>query len=173
MRWEPLLIILLTASLSGLVILTTIAKRQHRWFALIVLGYLTSLAAIVFTPLSFSGTAVYIMPPGIGRVNLTQLDVFNLGFAENILMTLPLGLLLKWIWPRLTFRGAAFCGLLVGGSIETLQYLLSQHWLINRSSDINDVLANLLGVFIGSLLVASYQSLISNRDRKLALARAH
>lgn len=173
MRWEPLLIILLTASLSGLVILTTMTKRRHRWLALITLGYLTSLAAIVFTPLSFSGTAVYIMPPGMGRVNLTQLDVLNLGFAENILMTLPFGLLLKWFWPRLTLRGAAFCGLWLGGSIETLQYLLSHHWLINRSSDINDVLANLLGVFIGSLLVTGYQYLVSHRHRKLAIARAH
>ena len=172
MRWEPLLIILLVASLSGLTILTTVVNRQHRWFALITLGYLTSLAAIVFTPLAFTGTAVYIMPPGTGRVNLTQLDLFNLGFAENILMTLPLGLLVKWLWPRLPLIGVTLFGFFVGGSIETMQYVLSHHWLINRSSDINDVLANMLGVLVGGTLVALYYHFRPVRQRKLAAAQA-
>lgn len=157
MRWEPLLIIFLMACLSGLLIVTTM--RKHRWFALIILAYLTGLAAILFTPISFSGTGVYVMPAGFGRVNLTQLDVFNLGFAENILLTLPLGLLLKWLAPKLPLVGVGLFGLFAGSSIETMQYILSQHWLINRSSDINDVLANALGILIGGATVAVYDRL--------------
>ncbi|MCT4489129.1 VanZ family protein, partial [Levilactobacillus parabrevis] len=114
MRWEPLLIILLMTCLSGLLIVTT--THKHRWFALLTLAYLTGLAAILFTPISFSGTGVYIMPVGFGRVNLTNLDAFNLGFAENILLTLPLGLLLKWLVPKLSIWGVGALGLFTGSS---------------------------------------------------------
>jgi len=59
MRWEPLLLIILMAGLSGLLIVATGGK--HRWFALLVLSYLTGLAAILFTPISFDGTGIYIL----------------------------------------------------------------------------------------------------------------
>ncbi|UIF29845.1 VanZ family protein [Levilactobacillus brevis] len=157
MRWEPLLIIFLMACLSGLLIVTTM--RKHRWFALLTLAYLTGLGAILFTPISISGISIYVMPAGFGRVNLTQLDLFNLGFAENILLTLPLGLLLKWLAPKLPLLGVGLFGLFAGSSIETMQYILSQHWLINRSSDINDVLANALGILIGGAAVAVFYRL--------------
>lgn len=157
MRWEPLLIIFLMACLSGLLIVTTM--RKHRWFALLTLAYLTGLGAILFTPISISGISIYVMPAGFGRVNLTQLDLFNLGFAENILLTLPLGLLLKWLAPKLPLLGVGLFGLFAGSSIETMQYILSQHWLINRSSDINDVLANALGILIGGTTVAVFYRL--------------
>ncbi|QMU07665.1 VanZ family protein [Levilactobacillus suantsaii] len=172
MRWEPLLIILLIAGLSGLFVLTTTVNRSHRWLALVSLSYLTGLAAIVFTPLSFTGTAVYIMPPGLGRVNLTALDIMNLGFAENILLTLPLGVLVKRLWAQLPLLGVALFGFVASGSIEVGQYLLSHHWLINRSSDINDVVANTLGVILGGLIGASYLAIKRHTRRKLRLAQA-
>ena len=172
MRWEPLLLILLVASLSGLMIGMTMTNRRHRWLALVTLAYLTGLSAIVFTPLSFDGTSLYIMPVGVGRVNLTQLDVFNLGFMENIVLTLPLGLLIKWLLPRLSLLDVGLFGLCVGGTIETAQYVLSHHWLINRSSDINDVLANAAGILVGGLIVAIYQHVHATHQRKLAPSQA-
>ncbi|MFC6274968.1 VanZ family protein [Levilactobacillus tangyuanensis] len=169
MRWEPLIIITLMASVAGLFILAT--GRRHRWAGIIVLTYLTGLAVILFTPLSFSGTAVYIMPPGMGRVNLTHLDLFNLGFAENIALTLPIGLALKWLAPKLSLLSVGVFGLFVGSGIETFQYILSNHWLINRSSDINDVLANALGILIGGTMVAIYLRLSNKQHtRQRALA---
>lgn len=164
MRWEPLLLIVLAAMLSGLFILLTITNRRHRWLALLTLAYLTGLSAIVFTPISFDGTALYIMPVGTGRVNLTQLSIFNLGFVENIVLTLPLGLLVKWLWPRLSLMDAGLFGLFVGGGIETTQFVLSHHWLINRSSDINDVLANATGILVGAILVGSYNRFLRRRS---------
>lgn len=169
MRWEPLLLIILLAGLSGLLIVAT--GRKRRWFALLVLGYLTGLAAILFTPISFSGTAIYIMPIGIGRVNLTNLSVFNLGFLENIVLTIPLGLLAKWMLPKLSLLDVSLLGLFVGGSVETMQYLLSHHWLINRSSDINDVLANALGILVGGLVVVIFNRITGRKthtDRVIA-----
>lgn len=165
MRWEPLLLISLMAGLSSLLIVTT--GNKHRWFALLVLSYLTGLAAILFTPISFDGTAIYIMPIGVGRVNLTNLSIFNLGFLENIVLTVPLGLLLKWALPRLSLWRVGFIGLFVGSGIETTQYVLSHHWLINRSSDINDVLANALGILLGGFAVAIYNQAMNKRQQRL------
>jgi len=163
MRWDPLLLILLVAGLGGLLIL--IIGRRPRWLALLKLAYFTGLAAILFTPISFSGTSLYIMPIGIGRVNLTNLSFSNLGFLENIMLTLPLGLLLKWTWSRLSLFGVGFMGLMAGSSIEITQYFLSQHYLINRSSDINDILANALGILIGGLVITSYLQLTTKHRR--------
>ncbi|MEQ6218409.1 VanZ family protein [Levilactobacillus brevis] len=76
---------------------------------------------------------------------------------------MPIGLLLKWFWSKLSLLTVGGLGLLVGSSIETFQYVLSQHWLINRSSDINDVLANAAGIMIGGLIVALYYRLSTSR----------
>lgn len=164
MRWEPLLIILLLAGLTGLFILAT-HYRKH-WLTWLVWGYLTSLGAILFTPLAFTGTAVYIIGPGSGQVNLTHLDMLNLGFFENIIMKIPLGILLKWIWPKLSLWRLLELGGLAGTFFETTQYILSQHWLINRSSDINDVISNTLGVIVGGMVVALYYRLTALHHRK-------
>lgn len=155
MRWEPLLFIFLIA---GLIALAMIAiGPKHRWLAFLILGYCTSLATILFTPISVSGTALYLMPLGTGQVNLTRLAFANLGFLENIILTIPLGLILKATLPKWPLLGVALTGLLIGSGIETTQYFLSHDFLINRSSDINDVLANALGILIGGILMASYQ----------------
>lgn len=171
MRWEPLVIILLMASLCGLLIVTTVRRTRTRWFALLVLGYFTSLGAILFTPLAFTGTAVYIMPAGLGRVNLTHLDMFNLGFFENILMTIPLGMLIKWVLPKISMWGVTILGIFAGSSFETIQYILSHHWLINRSSDINDVISNTMGVVVGGIAIAVYYRIAAkHRQRPQAIA---
>ncbi|MCT4491628.1 VanZ family protein, partial [Levilactobacillus parabrevis] len=78
-----------------------------------------------------------------------------------------LGLLLKWLVPKLSIWGVGALGLFTGSSIETIQYILSQHWLINRSSDINDVLANAIGIVIGGVLVAIYYRVrVGHRNRQ-------
>jgi len=152
MRWEPLLIIVIITGLGSLLSLLFSGKR--RWLALLIWLYLGSLTAILFTPISVTGTALYIMPLGTGRVNLTNFDFSSLGFFENIILTLPFGLMLKRMQPKLSFFSTGIAGLMLGGGIEITQYVLSHRFLINRSSDINDVLANMLGVVIGGLIFA-------------------
>jgi len=168
MRWEPLLFIMLVAGLSALAI--TLFGGKHRWFASLILIYGTGLATILFTPISIDGTAPYLMPLGIGRVNLTRFSFYNLGFLENILLTVPLGLLLKNTLPKLSLFGITFFGLVVGSGIEITQYILSHRFLINRSSDINDVLANALGILIGGIIMASYLYLTHRKQPSHALA---
>lgn len=169
MRWIPLLLILSFTLIGGINIYKRETRLTQRGFYLIGLTYLTLLEIIVFTPISFDSSTIYVMPLGIGRVNLTQLDIFNLGFFENIVLTVPLGMMIKWSFEKISFVKMSIIGLLIGSSIETIQYYLSHVFLINRSSDINDVLANGIGIIVGTILVSSFAYLLSRTSLKIPL----
>lgn len=157
MRWVPLGIILILGFINSLVITHKNLAKKQLYFRLISVNYLMILAAIVFTPVSINGLTVLITPKGIGHVNLTQLVLNNVGYYENILLTLPLGILMKINWPKKSVITVTFLGMLISIGIETIQYFLSHWLLIDRTSDINDVLANTTGVLLGTIVVAGYQ----------------
>ena len=100
---------------------------------------------------------------GVGQVNLSRLYLHGLGFIENIILTFPLGWGIKRHFHHYPLLGLGLTGLLVGASIESLQYFMSQHWLINRSSDINDVIANATGILIGGPVAATFQFVAQHR----------
>lgn len=102
MRWVPLLVILILGVIAGLVILHNDFDKKQFYFAAISLIYLMILGTIVFTPVSINGLTVLITPKGIGRVNLTQLSINEVGYYENIILTIPLGMLLKFCWSKLS-----------------------------------------------------------------------
>ncbi|MQS75212.1 VanZ family protein [Lactobacillus halodurans] len=162
MRFIPLLFILIISIFAGLYIIKNISKFTDRHFDLISLVYLIFLGMILFSPISFDGLSVYLMPAGIGHVNLHELDIFEIGFMENIILTVPLGLLIKRSFPQISIISMAILGFFIGGGIETTQYYLSHIFLINRTSDINDVIANGIGIVIGAILMITYE-LLTNR----------
>jgi len=167
MRWTPLLLILISATFSGLYILRTVTGFENKRFYLISLAYLTFLGMILFTPISFTGTAVYVMPAGIGSVNLHKLEILELGFAENIILTVPLGFLIKRFFSEISLISMTLLGFIVGAGIETMQYFLSHIYLINRSSDINDVIANGMGIVVGAILMIIYEYIVNRRVVKV------
>ncbi|MQS98526.1 hypothetical protein [Companilactobacillus halodurans] len=78
MRFIPLLFILIISIFAGLYIIKNISKFTDRHFDLISLVYLIFLGMILFSPISFDGLSVYLMPAGIGHVNLHELDIFEI-----------------------------------------------------------------------------------------------
>ena len=156
MRWEPFMFILLLTTVSCLVILIATRNAKQRGLRLLGLAYLFGLSVILFTPLSVDG-----------QVNLTRLYFHGVGFLENILLTIPLGWGLKRRFQRRSLISIGMTGLLISAGIESLQYFMSQHWLINRSSDINDVVANTLGILIGAV-IAMIVHAVSLRKGRLA-----
>jgi len=166
MRYIPLLMILTLAICLGLTILNLVKDFEKKRFNLVSLAYLTFLAIILFTPISFDGSSVYVMPAGIGQVNLHKLDILELGFAENIILTVPLGFLIKYYLPKISIISMALVGFFAGGLIETTQFFLSRIFLINRTSDINDVIANALGIVFGSILIIAYEKIIEKTSSK-------
>lgn len=167
MRWEPFMFILLLTTVSCLVILIATRNAKQRGLRLLGLAYLFGLSVILFTPLSVDGHSLYVMPAGFGQVNLTRLYFHGVGFLENILLTIPLGWGLKRRFQRRSLISIGMTGLLISAGIESLQYFMSQHWLINRSSDINDVVANTLGILIGAV-IAMIVHAVSLRKGRLA-----
>lgn len=162
-RWIPLLIILTVAFFALIYIIEKITEFNKKHFYFASLLYLTLLATILFTPFSFDGTAVYLMPAGIGQVNLHHI-YYDLGFVENIILTIPLGFLIKEEIPQTSILSMAPLGIIIGGSIETTQYILSHLFLINRTTDISDVVSNAIGIVIGGILLVVYQYLFERKS---------
>ena len=90
----------------------------------------------------------YINP----RLNLTLipfLDMFAAPKATllNVALFLPLGILLPLLWNRFrTMKDTALFGLGLSLTIELLQIL------VGRATDINDLITNTLGAFLGVVL---------------------
>lgn len=161
-RWIPLLIILSASFVSLLFIVDSVTEFNKKRFAIVSLTYLTLLATILFTPLSFDGTGVYLMSPGSGQVNLHRI-YYDLGFIENIILTIPLGFLIQKNFPKISLVSMVPVGLFVGASVETMQYYLSHLFLINRTSDISDVVANAAGIVIGAAFMLAYHYTIEKK----------
>lgn len=164
MRWVPLTLILFFTVISAINIYKKQTATLNRSFSLMGVVYLMLLEIIVFTPISFDGSQIYVMSAGIGKVNLFQLDVFELGFFENILLTVPLGMFIKSYFNDISLSDTAIIGLFVGSWIEITQYYLSHTFLINRSSDINDVIANALGIVVGAVVVKAVVNLLKRKQ---------
>jgi len=95
------------------------------------------------------------------------LEIIELGFAENIILTVPLGFLIKRFFSEISLISMALLGFVIGAGIETMQYFLSHIYLINRSSDINDVIANGMGIVIGAILMIIYEYIVNRRVVKV------
>jgi len=70
----------------------------------------------------------------------------------NVMLFFPLGFLLPLVWRRLRFWRVLQIAIAVSVSIEIVQYL-SQAWG-NRTADVNDVVLNVLGAFLGLAVVS-------------------
>ncbi|WP_258312034.1 VanZ family protein [Streptomyces araujoniae] len=67
----------------------------------------------------------------------------------NIIMFLPLGCLLPLLRPRISPRPTVLASAIASLSIESLQMLQYVAFGNGRAVDINDVIANTLGGFLG------------------------
>lgn len=159
MRWIPTLFILLLAMVSGLYILVNLRKLPRPYFVLFYWLYFVGLMAVLFMPISINGITVKILPPGLGRVNLYELQLSGIEFYENIIMTVPFGFFIKKVFPKFPLILLVILGILIGSSFESMQYVLSHHFLIDRTSDINDVISNAMGVVIGGVMAMIYNLL--------------
>jgi glycopeptide antibiotics resistance protein len=70
----------------------------------------------------------------------------------NLLLFFPLGILIPLVWRRLRFSSALAIATALSLSIEVAQYI-SRAWGSHRSADINDVILNVAGAFVGLAVV--------------------
>lgn len=95
MHWIPLLVIVILLVGAFLLVIGKFKNSKEMPLILLTLVYFAGISIILFTPISFDGTSIYVMSPGIGRANKLRLYLHGAGFIENIILTIPLGLLLK------------------------------------------------------------------------------
>lgn len=83
----------------------------------------------------------------INPIPLLTLDART--FVLNIVMTIPLGVLLALLVPRVGLRDVAIVGVLFSLSIEVTQLALNVLASTGRGADVNDLIANTLGALLG------------------------
>lgn len=133
--------------------------RQISYLGLFCSSFLIIFATILFTPITFhpeTHTLNIIPFAWVGTV-----DDFNQFVVEkipNVLLFIPLGFFLPIVFPRLrnVFKTTVFC-FFVTFSVELIQFF------IGRSSDIDDIITNLLGSIIGYLVFKQFHRIFHNR----------
>lgn len=155
-RWGPFLLV--SCVWFGLVVRAWRRGQYRR-----VLWWLGcwGLSALTWTPLAFSfgGSAVAKITTtwwsgGIWVLTPLQPASIDTSFWLNILMTVPQGILLKLNWPHLTWPSWLLAGLATGLTLEGGQAIGNALVSLGRWVDINDVLTNWTGVFLGAALMA-------------------
>ncbi|HMY08590.1 MAG: VanZ family protein [Nocardioidaceae bacterium] len=82
-------------------------------------------------------------------------------FALNLLMFIPVGILVPLVAPRLNWRDVTVIALLASAGVEIYQGV----FLIDRSAEFGDVVANTLGCTVGALMVAAFEWLRGVRPK--------
>jgi glycopeptide antibiotics resistance protein len=85
----------------------------------------------------------------------------------NVMLFFPLGIFMPLVWKRVRFWSGIQIAIAVSVTIELVQYL-SMGWS-NRNADVNDVVLNVFGAFLGLAIVFLLRLL---RGTHLAVARA-
>lgn len=93
-----------------------------------------------------------------GTVNLIPFQNFTTGFFLNILMCVPLGFLLPFVWKAYRkFRVTVLSGAGFSALIEVSQLLTT------RATDIDDLIANTLGTAVGFAVWFAFAKLFGQR----------
>lgn len=151
----------------------------HELFLLLVVCYVAGVLAVVIVPVPMTRYA----DPALAGNNfkffrsisttidlmrehpedLLRHDTANLG--GNILMFIPAGFLLPFFFMRLRgFFRTAFAAALISALIEVAQ-LLSRHFGVSRSVDVDDVVLNTAGACVGYMIYRWWSSRSNQRSR--------
>lgn len=118
-------------------------------------SYLLLLIPLCFTPFAtHHGAWSGMQPIMVGTAPTNPIPfrgAFTPDFWLNILMTVPFGWLLRqlyhWRWSQIFLAGLALTVLIEGG-----QFLAGLTVQLNRWADANDIITNITGTLLGSLL---------------------
>lgn len=84
----------------------------------------------------------------------------------NLFLLFPLGILLPLLWDKfLNVRIVIVCSLFISLGIEVLQLLSVFIGNQGRAFDIDDIILNTIGAWLGALLLNKAISIIRNRDK--------
>jgi glycopeptide antibiotics resistance protein len=147
---REILLLTFVVYLAGLAAATLIPNHNSRSAAEAALG-------IQLRPdLATLTCSAAFLPPGSVRRGFC---VYNA--RGNVMLFFPLGILIPLVWTRLRFWRALQIAIAISCCIELVQYL-SRAWS-NRNADVNDILLNAFGAFLGLAVVFLLRSLRGTR----------
>ncbi len=134
--------------------------RQISYLGLFCSLFLIVFATILFTPISFQPeTHTLNLIPFAWLGTGDDLYLFTVEKVPNILLFIPLGFFLPAVFQKMRrLPAAVLVSFLTTFSIEFFQFF------IGRSSDIDDVIANLSGTVIGYLVFGLLDRVVGNRQ---------
>lgn len=143
-------------------------SRARTWIVLTLLALYTGLVLYVtLTPtpddLGTDGIATRLLRV-LHRVGVpTWFDFPELEFTANIAMFVPLGFLLGLALPR----RALWLGVLILPAFSAAIEWTQGSFLVERVSDLRDIVANTAGGWIGLAIAAVIRGIIARRDRRV------
>ena len=141
-------------------VFVVVRARRHGTSALVLtwqlmlLTYLAGLVGATFFPFQvhsgeYAGTAAWWN--SINWLPVITIDART--FLLNVLLTAPLGVFIPVLSRWRTARAVVTAGVIVSVGIEVLQYVCVRLLSTGRTADINDVIANVLGVSLGYIIL--------------------
>ena len=133
-------------------------KKSYIFFSILYVLYiwqiydLTGIGSLSDILYSLSSNSEIIK----ANINLTPLTNITLGFILNIIMFIPLGFLLPFLWKKYQ----KLTPTLLFGFLFSLFIELSQ-LITLRATDIDDLIANTLGALIGYLIWKIYMKIFN------------
>lgn len=117
--------------------------------------YLLTVLHLVFFPIDVNIGKYANQTPWYNTLNIIPIITIDIKtFLLNIIMLIPFGMYLPLLNKKLdSIRKAVQYGLLLSISFEIIQLLIRVALGSSRSSDINDLVANVLGSVLGYLFI--------------------
>lgn len=149
---------LLCALIPCIVYICFKKKKSYIFFSILYVLYiwqiydLTGIGSLSDILYSLSSNSEIIK----ANINLTPLTNITLGFILNIIMFIPLGFLLPFLWKKYQ----KLTPTLLFGFLFSLFIELSQ-LITLRATDIDDLIANTLGALIGYLIWKIYMKIFN------------
>ena len=139
-----------------------IPSRHHEILLCLFMAYSGALLVLLISPADFlNGSGINFSIPSsitvefVPTIFLILTGRYTLGtwtnamFLGNVLLFIPLGISLMLLYQKLTCKLAVGIGLILSLSIEVIQIFTG------RIFDINDIIYNILGTLLGTLLALS------------------
>lgn len=155
--WVPFIII--SIIMVGLLIKLFLRHQDTPWQKVTLFTawiYMYFICRICFAPAPFSFSPThemhYFLIHGI-ILNLIPFQAMDTAFWLNVVMTVPAGIYYALIWHPKTLQSIFWFGFLTGLTLETTQFIIDWFVQLGRWVEIDDLITNAVGVWLGITLV--------------------
>lgn len=145
-------------------------KKRSIFFVFMFIMFVYFLAVAKFTLFPFPLFSSMSGPNLMKNINLIPFkNGFGIQDFYNIIMTIPFGFGMPFLWKVTSLKKTMIAALLSGTTIEIMQFLLAlvSEGFTFRTIDINDVICNFVGTWVGFILLILFSIIYIKLIRNL------